>query len=193
MHAVCGKQARAPAGRGDAKMRLVCVHYQYNPSPLAAECFSEVYSTFSQVVERKDSILQALLTLSRSTALPQALVSELLLSRTTNSGCKMGLEATQHFTSPFSVTRMKNKRRFYEVTSASYGKLWNICKNFHPFFFIFKKSLVLTECCVTFKWVFPTYTWNRQTAQKLWPSNVSRTPLCFTTITAEFTRCSLCL
>jgi len=67
-----------------------------------------VYSTASQSEQRKDPILLALLTHSKSAALPQALVSVLLLSRATDWGHKMGPEGTQHRTITFIIALVKN-------------------------------------------------------------------------------------
>lgn len=109
----------------------VCVHYQANPSPLSAECFSKVYSTARQAGQRKDSILLPLLTHGKSAALPRALVSVVLLSRATDRGHKMGLEGTQHRALTFliatveaTVTGMVKKREAvfttFAVLSASF-------------------------------------------------------------------------
>lgn len=67
-----------------------------NPSPLGAVCLSKVYSTVRRAGQRKDPILLSLLTHGKRAALPQALVSVVPLSRTTDRGQKMGLEGTQH-------------------------------------------------------------------------------------------------
>lgn len=67
-----------------------------NPSPLSAVCLSKVYSTVRRAGQRKDSILLSLLTHGKRAALPQALVSVVPLSRTTDRGHKMGLEGTRH-------------------------------------------------------------------------------------------------
>lgn len=71
---------------GEDVCQCVCVlsFMQDNPSLFNAECFSEVYSTVNQNEQRKDSFLLAFLANSESAALPQALVSVLLLSKATN-------------------------------------------------------------------------------------------------------------
>lgn len=102
----CLSLCQAPTGRWDLKRRLllceyVCIHYQGNPSPLWSECFSKVYSTASEAEQRKDSILLPLLPYGKMAALPEALVSVVLLSRATDWGHKMGLEGTQHRTLTF--------------------------------------------------------------------------------------------
>ncbi|KAI9543868.1 hypothetical protein NQZ68_004916 [Dissostichus eleginoides] len=73
------------------------------PSPLSAECFSEVYSTARQAGQRMASILLPLLTHGKSAALPPALVSVVLLSRATDRGHKMGLDGTQHCALTFLI------------------------------------------------------------------------------------------
>lgn len=119
------------SGFGKPVCVCVCVHYQANPSPLSAECFSKVYSTARQAGQRKDSILLPLLTHGKSAALPRALVSVVLLSRATDRGHKMGLEGTQHRALTFliatveaTVTGMVKKREAvfttFAVLSASF-------------------------------------------------------------------------